>query len=245
MSASQAPQGVPAARRKPSDPGLLRKIYESHYAYFNTQAPQLANKAHLEIGSGSGFFREQQQHVITSEIWASSEVDLQCSATKLPFEDNTLATIYLLDVLHHIQQVEQFFAEAQRCLTPGGAILMVEPANTPFGRFIYKNFHHEDFEPDADSWQLPAGDPRLAANGALPWILFDRDRAVFQERYPNLEVALLEPCLPFRYLLSGGLSRPQLLPTSSYALVEWVEEKLPRWLLNQTGMFYRIRINKT
>lgn len=245
MRSPQTPTAVPAARRKPSDPSLLRKIYESHYAFFTTQAPQLKGKAHVEIGSGNGFFSQIQDQVITSEVWPADNVHLQCSATTLPFADNALAALYLLDVLHHIQQPAEFFAEAQRCLAPGGAILMIEPANTRFGRFIYQNFHHEAFEPQAQSWCLPEGDPRLVANGALPWIILQRDRDKFVERYPNLEIQLLQPCLPLRYLLSGGLSKPQLLPTTGYPLIEWLEEKLPSWLLQRTGMFYRIRINKT
>lgn len=236
---------IPTARRTPTDPSLLRKIYESHYEFFCSQAPQLPGKQHLELGSGSGFFAQHQPQVITSEVWPATQVDIRCSAAGLPFADGSLAALYLLDVLHHIQRPQAFFAEAQRCLAPGGAILMIEPANTGFGRFIYQNFHHEPFDPEAPTWQLPSGDPRQVANGALPWIMLDRDRRLFEERFPELQVAQLQPCLPLRYLISGGLSGPQLLPTASYPLLEWLEERAPSWLLKKTGMFYRIRINKT
>jgi len=77
----------------------------------------------------------------------------------------------MFDVLHHIPHPREFFKEALRCLKVGGQIGMIEPANTLWGRFIYKNFHHEGFDTKA-GWKLSAGGPLSNGNGAIPWIIF-------------------------------------------------------------------------
>ncbi|MBK8443443.1 MAG: hypothetical protein IPL35_08515 [Sphingobacteriales bacterium] len=56
---------------------------------------------------------------------------------------------------------------------------MSEPANTAWGRFFYQNFHHEPFQPEAASWEIPSTGPLSGANGALPWIIFKRDIDLF------------------------------------------------------------------
>jgi len=45
--------------------------------------------------------------------------------------DGSLRAIVMTDVLHHIPNVESFFAEAARCVRPGGVIVMIEPWLTP------------------------------------------------------------------------------------------------------------------
>jgi hypothetical protein len=39
--------------------------------------------------------------------------------------------------------------------------------------------------PDAADWSFPAVGPLSGANGALPWILFERDRARFEREFPQ------------------------------------------------------------
>lgn len=49
----------------------------------------------------------------------------------MPFQDKSVSAFMMIDVLHHIKDSRQFFKEMQRCLKPGGKIVMIEPANTP------------------------------------------------------------------------------------------------------------------
>jgi hypothetical protein len=52
------------------------------------------------------------------------------------------------------------------------------------------------------------------ANQALSYIVFERDRALFEQRCPTLEVVVREPLTNWlRYLLSGGLNFRQLVPS--------------------------------
>jgi SAM-dependent methyltransferase len=222
---------------------LLRRFYRESYQFFLEAARDAPMGPRVEIGSGGGFFKELAPTLITSDIAMLPDVDLVTAAEVLPFGDQTLAALFLLNVLHHIPDVRSFFSEASRCLAPGGILAMVEPANTLFSRFIYKQFHHEPFLPDAEQWQFDPGGRLSAANGALPWIVFCRDRQEFARGFPKLEVHQVTCCSPLMYLLSGGFTLPPLLPgfcAPAVALVEAVLSPANAAL----GLFMRVVVVK-
>ena len=120
---------------------------------------------------------------------------------------------------------------------------MIEPANTPWSRFIYKNFHYERFDPQGD-WRLDKGGRLSQANGALPWIVFCRDRDTFELEYPRLKIVSLHNHTPLRHLLSGGFSLRQLIPGGLYPVVKAIEYVLSpadKWL----GMFMTVVLEKS
>jgi SAM-dependent methyltransferase len=147
-------------------------------------------------------------------------------AQQMPFEDGSLRAIVFTDVMHHIPDVRRFFSEAARCLRPGGRILMIEPWVTPWSRFIYERFHHEPFLPDAENWSFPSTGPLSGANGAIPWIVFERDRHTFESEFPQLVVEQIRPFLPFRYLISGGIAMRSLMPGFTHTLWMYFEQLL-------------------
>jgi SAM-dependent methyltransferase len=216
------------------NPFLLR-IYREWYAGLVSSLP-CGDGAVLELGSGAGFFEEFLPNVITSEIFLCPHVRLVADAQRLPFKEQSLRGIVMCDVLHHIPQPRRFFSEASRCVRPGGVIAMIEPWVTGWSRLIYKNLHHEPFRPDAVEWEIPSGGPLSGANGAMPWILFHRDRVHFEREFPQWEIRDIEPCMPFRYLISGGVSKRQLMPAWSFAMWRALERPLRR----KAAMFARI-----
>ena len=119
---------------------------------------------------------------------------------------------------------------------------MVEPANTPWSRFIYKNFHHEAFDTKSP-WELTEGGPVSCGNGALPWIIFRRDRNIFEREFPRLRIVHIRNHTPLRYLLSGGLTLRRLVPSFTYPAVKAIEYALSP-LRNTLGMFQTIEIEK-
>ncbi|UCE59708.1 MAG: class I SAM-dependent methyltransferase, partial [Phycisphaerales bacterium] len=180
-------------------------------------------KTLVEIGSGGGFLKEAIPGVITSDILDLPNVDRCFSALKMPFGDGTVDAFFMVDVLHHIPDAREFLGEMQRCLKVGGRVAMIEPANTAWARFIYRNLIDEPFDPQGD-WSFPQQDrPVSAANIALPWIVFTRDRERFELEFPSYNIVKLELHTPLRYLVSGGLSVRQLVPSFTYPLVKAVE----------------------
>src|SRR3972149_10539147 len=125
---------------------FLKKLYEEWYHSFIKKIPGLPEGKLLEIGSGGGFLKQICPEIITSDIMGLPHCDMTFSAENIPFKENSLSAIFMIDVLHHIPDCKQFFKEAERTLSQGGRVIMIEPANTFFSRFIYKNMHHELFD---------------------------------------------------------------------------------------------------
>jgi SAM-dependent methyltransferase len=209
---------------------FLYQIYLEWYGLIKNTLP--ATGQVLEIGSGAGFIKSLMPQVITSEMFEISDVDLVTDACNLPIPNASLDAIVMTDVLHHIPNVSQFFNEAIRCLRPNGKIVMIEPWHTPWSRFIYTYLHSEPFEPDA-GWEIPSAGPLSGANGALPWILFRRDKALFESRYPNLHIKSITPLMPLSYMLSGGVSLRGSLPGWLYPVVRLFEKNSPekKWAM--------------
>lgn len=225
-------------RKKP----FLEKTYRDFYSEFKQAFPETKNKTLIELGSGGGFLKEVMPDVITSDVLPLPNVDKVFSALDMPFANTSVDAFFMVDVLHHIPDAEKFFKEANRCLKPGGKIIMIEPANTPFGHLIYSNFHHEKFDP-AGPWHLEEQGPLSVANGAIPWIIFHRDRKIFESKFPTLKIVRVRPHTPFRYLISGGLSFRQFLPSFMYPLVKGLEILLTP-LNRLLGVFQTIELQK-
>ena len=225
-------------QRKP----FLKKLYIDFYKELGKAVGESENKVLIELGSGGGFIKKVIPNVITSDILRLPNVDKVFSASDMPFEDTSVDAIVMIDVLHHITDPREFFREALRSLKNQGKIVMIEPANTCWSRFIYKNFHHEPFDTSAD-WTLQQAGPLSQANGAMPWIIFSRDREIFESEFPSLRIAAVRNHTPLRYLISGGLTLRQLLPSFTYPLIKALEFILSpaNGLL---GMFQTIELQK-
>ena len=221
---------------------FLNRLYTEWYNFLMGKAKTCCEGKYLEIGSGGGFLKILFPEVVTSDILDLPIVDIVCSAEHLPFEENSLSCIMMLNVFHHIPQPYIFLKEAQRCLQTGGKILMIEPANSCWGRFIYKRFHHEPFDPKAKC-EIEHGKPLSNSNQALPYICFERDINYFKEIFPQLKINIIRYHTPFLYLLSGGLSRKSFLPYHFYGFIKLIE-KLITPLNRLLGMFCFIEIEK-
>jgi SAM-dependent methyltransferase len=222
---------------------FLRNLYADFYEQFKNAVQQPEKKVLVELGSGGGFIKDVMPNVITSDILIGVDVDKVFSATDMPFEDAGVDAFFMFDVLHHINEPRKFFAEADRCLRPGGRIVMIEPANTLWARFVYKNFHHEGFDLKS-CWELSKTGRLSQANDAIPWMVFVRDRAIFEREFPRLKVVSLRNHTPLRYLISGGLTLRQLLPGFAYPAVRAFEFLLSP-ANNLLGMFMTIIIERS
>jgi SAM-dependent methyltransferase len=221
---------------------FLRAIYDEWYSLLASRLPE-GSGATLELGSGAGHCETFIPQLITSEIIFCPAVKLIADGQKLPFADASLRAIVFTDVMHHMPDVRRFFAEAQRCLRPGGRILMVEPWVSGWSRFVYTKLHHEPFRPDADQWAFPSRGPLSGANGALPWIVFVRDRSAFEAEFACLKLEEIRPFMPVRYLLSGGVGMRSLMPRFTFPFWRWLEGRL-NGSMPRLAMFAAISISR-
>jgi SAM-dependent methyltransferase len=247
-------------RRRP----LLREIYQRYFAEMVSHFARVDGGESfgtvLEIGGGAGNFREyfEREHagrgrLICTDIVPTVHCDLAADATALPFSDATIDNMVMQDVLHHVPLPLKLFVEAERVLKVGGRLVMTEPYISPASRVIFAVGHPEPVETGAaifgaepasragsSDWTDPSplrGEGAFASNQATPTLLFFRDRAKFEKRFPNLKiVARLRRSL-FVYPLSGGFSGPKLLPRFLEP-VGWMTE----WLLTPLAPLMACRV---
>lgn len=109
---------------------------------FSALNPQRSEKI-LEIGSGSGYYTkaiaEITNHLTATEFskeylevtkkYNPYPVDayIHCSATKMPFSDNTFNKILITEVIEHIPEWNKAIDEVRRVLKPGGIAIITTP----------------------------------------------------------------------------------------------------------------------
>jgi SAM-dependent methyltransferase len=217
---------------------FLKRIYKEWYAAMARAIPSGPGEV-LELGSGAGFLADYIPGLITSDVFPIPGVQMVLDAHDMPFPNGHLRGLAMTNVLHHLSDPERFFREAARCVRPGGAVVMIEPWVSRWSRLIYTRLHHEPFEPEAPRWEIPQSGPLSGANGALPWIIFQRDRKRFEASFPEWQIREVRPIMPFRYLISGGVSLRALMPGFTFLLWRGVEKLLSPFM-RSLGMFARI-----
>jgi SAM-dependent methyltransferase len=229
MTALESSESLERATRAIRDKPALRAFYHEAYAKFaGCVARCPPGGGVLELGSGGGFLREVLPDVVTSDVLPYPGVDNVVDATRMQFADASLRAILMLNVFHHIADCAAFLREAARCLVPGGRVFMVDQYPGWLSTPIFRYVHHEGFAPDAASWTFASSGPLSSANGALAWIVFERDRARFDREFPELELARFAPHTPLLYWLSGGLKSWSLIPGFGVAPAARLDRALAR-----------------
>lgn len=232
------PQTTMLRRAIIAEKPFLRQVYAEWYAGIAAELPMVPGPV-LELGSGAGFLGAVVPGLIATDIFPCPNLDAVADGHGLPVADGSLRAIVMTNVFHHLAQPRRFLAEAARCVRPGGALVMVEPWVTPWSRLIYTRLHHEPFAPELATWEFPSSGPLSGANGALPWIVFQRDRARLAAEFPAWKLRSVDTMMPFRYLLSGGVSLRALMPGWSFGLWSGVERVLEPWM-GRLAMFARV-----
>jgi|SRR5271165_6022 len=221
---------------------FLWRIYDEWYRIIAGSIPEGSGRV-LELGSGAGFLGHYVPGLITSEVFTCPDIQLVLDGRRLPFSSGSLKTIAMVDVLHHVPNIRAFLTEGQRCLRSGGSVVMIEPWVSTWSRLIYGYLHHEPFEPHAKDWTFPETGALSGANGALPWIVFQRDRERFEAEFSDFEIQTVRPFMPLRYLVSGGVSMRQLMPEGAFGFWRMVESGLSTWP-DQWSMFALIHLRR-
>jgi len=196
----------------------------------------------LELGSGGSYLKQIEPSIVTSDVTAGvadTVIDGRC----LPFADRSISALLLTHVLHHIPDVDRFFREADRTLMPGGVISMIEVAHTPFARYFFRNFHPEPYQDDRTEWSFEQTDAMMDSNQALSWMVFVRDRRIFEQRYPGLTIEALSYLPWFSYLAAGGVTGVCLSPGILGYLPPLIEFAL-RPLTPLFALHWHIRVRK-
>lgn len=193
---------------------ILREIYTDWYKKIISDLKIPSGKT-VELGGGSGNFKEFFPDAISSDIEKRDWLDMTFDAHKMPFENNSVSNIVMLDVLHHLHNPVMFLKEACRVLESKGRIIMLEPFPSPVSFIVYKLFHPEPFFLNADYFaktELKDKDP-WDSNQAIPYLIFFKHFDKFNEMFGNdFAVIRKEKLSCVIYPLSGGFENRSLIP---------------------------------
>ncbi len=217
---------------------FLQKIYLEWYGAILQEVGE-ASGIMLELGSGAGFLADVAKNTITSDIFLVDGIKVVLEGQHLPLKDHSIEALAMVNVLHHVPEPERLFKEAARCVRSRGKIIMIEPWLTAWSHFVYTRLHHEPVDEKSQEWTIHGEGPLSGANSALPWIIFRRDRDLFERKFPMWKIIEVSPCMPFRYLLSGGISLRSFMFAGAFSFWRGIENLLKPWM-NSLAMFAKI-----
>jgi SAM-dependent methyltransferase len=204
----------------------VRDLYRAWYALIVDRLAPPPGDA-VELGCGIGSFKEFHPAVIATDVAPTPWADRIADATRLEFDDGSLANLVMTDVIHHLQSPSRLFAEAERVLRPGGRLIAVEPYCSPISGLAYRRLHREGADPGVDPFaERQSSDDPLAANNALPTLLFWRHLDRFRALHPLLRVAERRRFALLAYPLSGGFEGRRLAPDRAIGGLRRLEPKL-------------------
>lgn len=208
---------------------LLRSIYRDFYRRIADSALPPSAGLVVELGSGIGGIRDVLPHCIRTDIFENSHIDQVENAYALSFEKQTVGTLILFDVFHHLQYPGAALREFERVVVPGGRVIIFDPCVSLLGLVVYGAFHHEPLGLRTPiSWNPPNGwnpdeHSYYAAQGNAYRVFFGSERHHISDAW---EVVSRSRLSALSYVMSGGYSRPQMYPTSFYPVMRLVDRVL-------------------
>ena len=212
-------------QRKP----LLRSAFQTFYDDMARYCDEYlkVDGLEIELGSGVGFFKKTRPAVVTSDVREAEHIDRALDAQSMDLEDNSVRCIYAINVFHHLPDPAKFLSELVRVTKPGGGCVLVEPHNGFGSRLLHTHLHKDEiFDSEASSWTAESiRGPMSGANQALSYIVFERDRDAFEQKFGNqIEYAARHYSLnSLRYFFSGGLNFRQILPSFTEPVLAGLE----------------------
>jgi SAM-dependent methyltransferase len=178
----------------------------------------------IEMGAGVSFMKKLYPDVIITDIKKADHLDGVFDAQNMNVENESVRALYGINCFHHFPEPEIFFNELDRVLVKGGGCILLDPYYGPLAVFLYKKlFKTETFDKTQKEWSSSGG-AMVGANQALSYIVFVRDREIFNSRFPNLQIVHSEVMNNYlQYLISGGLNFKQLLPDFFFPIIKFVE----------------------
>lgn len=203
---------------------------------------QISRLKVIEIGAAGGITKELFPWISTVDVRSCQGVDLVADAKQLSNIIETFDVLLAKDTLHHLSDVELFLKELEKIMRPDSIAVFLEPNWNFWSRFIYKYLHPENWDSKVKTLTFTPLDP-MHSNQAIPYILFVRDAAQFDDTFPNLRFEVLKPINGVSYLLSGGVNKRTFFPSN---FLNWISriERRSRFINRFFGLNRIIKITR-
>jgi SAM-dependent methyltransferase len=205
---------------------LVRRLYLRWFA--EIEARLALWEPTVELGSGIGHLKDVIPSVVQTDVETTPWTDRVVDAERLPYADASVGNLVLVDVFHHLSDPAAFLDEAARVLRSGGRVVILDPYCSPVSTFVYRRFHHERTDRAAPPFEADsevAGDP-MASNQARATLVFFGHPDELHARWPQLEMVERTRLALLLYPLSGGFTKPPLLPRPLWRCAEVIERAL-------------------
>jgi SAM-dependent methyltransferase len=208
------------------DKPLLAQIYRDFHL-------QIAEKLSLqpglivELGSGLGQIKAVIPHCLTTDLQKNLFIDQVENSYSLSFAEQSVASLILFDVWHHLEYPGDAVQEFQRVLIPGGRVIIFDPDMSLLGKIIYGPCHHEPlglnhpFVLHAPDKKTLASPPYFAAQSSAHRHFVKKTIPSWSALHWNL--LSTQRISSLSYAASGGFRGPQLYPTCLYSLIKKID----------------------
>jgi SAM-dependent methyltransferase len=218
-----------------------RSLYDSHRQAFS----KAVRGRTVELGSGGSRFKQFMPDLVTSDVLQVKGIDQVVDAQKMPFENQSVGNITIINVLHHIPKPLLFFGEVDRVLEKGGRLVLTEPYISPLSFFFYRFLHHEPLMLKSHIFELsPDGDALLDSNQAMPTILVERHHDAIRKAAPGLRLVSVRRHSALSYFLTGGVNYRTPLPFWMWRGLSKIDDLICRFGGRAFGGFFTVVFEK-
>ena len=232
-----SPESITIHQQIIADNPILMECYRIWYGEFLPAVAatrMLAPLPMIELGCGASHLEKYIPDIVKTDCVAHPNAHAVVDAQALPYPDNSLRAVFMTAVLHHLSDPEKCLREIERCLAPGGRLVLIEPSNSFLEKWIINRFSPYEFHDDSIAEWKGAPTGRLsAANTALGWVVLVRDEKLFFQKFPHFRLVRRRYHTFSTYYLSGGVSFRPFIPGSWRPLVrafECLARPLHPWL---------------
>lgn len=227
---------------------MLKEVFlELHRIFLSLDKQYFAETggARIELGAGVSPIRHTDPAVLATDVVPSADLDLVIDAQTMDLPTDSVHAFYGQHCFHHFPDPAKFLDEVIRVVRPGGGFILIEPYYGPIASLVFRRlFTTEGFDRKMPGWKVPMTGPMNGANQALSYIVFTRDRELFDKLYPSLEIVYHAPLTNYiRYLVSGGLNFRQLAPNVLAPFLRLLEHLLSP-LRRQLALHHVIVVRK-
>lgn len=233
-----------------SEKKMIRAVFEEFYrTCLSLEARHFGGVTgkRVEIGAGTSFLKSLQPDIISTDLEPGPNTDMVVDAQRMPFEANSVRTLFCINAFHHFPDPRQFFSELVRVVRPGGGCIIIDPAYGPVADFVFRRlFASEGYDRAAGEWgYLPGVDGQPLPNQALSYVVLFRDLERMKREFPAIEVVEADVMSNYlEYLLSGGLNFRQLVPDIMKPVVRAMETSLSPFR-KQLGLHHFVVLRKS